>query len=70
MKEALELLKVALEIGIFQVVIPASYSQQNTRFNNPLEVFETLSKKVLRYFKMEFNEDKTAVRPAQKLFSH
>lgn len=70
MKEALEILKASLEVGVFQSEIPASFAQQNTRFNDPLEVFETLSRKVLRYFKLEFNEEKTALRPAQRLFSH
>lgn len=69
MKEALGLIEVALEIGIFQFKVQDDDFIHNHKFSNPQEVFETLSNKVLRYFRLEFNQDKTELRPITKQFS-
>lgn len=64
MKEALTIIKTALEIGVFQFKVKQQdyYKHQPDVFNDPLTVFETLSNIVLRYYHLEFNEDKTDVR--------
>lgn len=69
MKNALSLIEVALEIRVFQMELSEIDFGPNLKFSNPLEVFETLSSKVLRYYRMEFNEDKTEIKHVKKQFS-
>ncbi|GAA5796292.1 hypothetical protein HPULCUR_001662 [Helicostylum pulchrum] len=62
MEDALNIIKTALEIGVFRFKVTEYYRHQPSRFNDPLSVFETLSKKVLKYHGLEFNQDKTDVQ--------
>ncbi|KAG2207237.1 hypothetical protein INT47_012290 [Mucor saturninus] len=67
MKDALTIIETALEIGAFQLD-PRNYYDKydNAKFSDPLQVFETLSGKVLRHYRLEFNEDKTALKRITK----
>lgn len=62
MKDALNIIKSALKIGVFRFKVTEYYRHQPSRFNDPLSVFETLSTKVLKNYGLEFNQDKTDVQ--------
>ncbi|GAA5812538.1 hypothetical protein MFLAVUS_005994 [Mucor flavus] len=62
MEDALNIIKSALKIGIFRFKVKEYYRHQPSRFNDPLSVFETLSRKVLKHYGLEFNQDKTDVQ--------
>jgi hypothetical protein len=66
MKAALELTKLALSIGIYKIdskFYEDPYSK-SLSFDNSLSVFEDVCSKVIMYFNMEFNSDKTDLVPA------
>lgn len=66
MEAALEIVKTAIEIGIYHVTVDDQL--QPERFKDPIPVFDTISAKVLKHFNMELNEDKTEVRPCLKKY--
>ncbi|KAI9362229.1 hypothetical protein BD770DRAFT_382202 [Pilaira anomala] len=66
MKEALEIVKTAVEIGIYHVKVDHKY--QPDKFKDPIPVFDTISAKILKHFNMELNEDKTEVRSCTKKY--
>lgn len=65
MRMALELTKLALAIGVYKIDAKHyedPYSRHNG-FNNTASVFEAVTQRVLYYFKMELNTDKTDLVP-------
>ncbi|CEP16891.1 hypothetical protein [Parasitella parasitica] len=65
MEVALNVLKLALQIGVY-TIDPCCYQDQrddNHNFADPVEVFTSISKKVLNYFKMTLSFDKTELVP-------
>jgi RIO-like serine/threonine protein kinase len=66
---ALEVVKLALEIGIYNVDYPKQVFH-NKYEEHPLQIFERVIKKVLDYFKLEYNQDETDLVPVtRKRFS-
>lgn len=61
MRDALTLVETALDMGILQVELPERFTQSKFRNSaeSPAKVFEYMSEKVLDYFGLEFNSDKT-----------
>lgn len=71
MKDALELIQTALDMGVLQVEFPKEEDASlSNHFGDTLEVFETVARKVLKYYRLEFNSDKTGVQPSTRQFSH
>lgn len=69
MEEALEILKTALEIGVFYAKYPKNRYNDNQGlggFDDPLHAFEHEAIKIMTHFNLEFNDDKTEVRPSSK----
>lgn len=64
MAKGLDVIKLTIKIGAFEID-PLNYESalRGTNFNDPLEVFQTVSKKVLRYYNLAFSEDKKKLVP-------
>ncbi|KAI8643593.1 hypothetical protein BD408DRAFT_414543 [Parasitella parasitica] len=65
MEIALSLLKLALQIGVYTVDLSCypDHREDNQHFADPVEVFTTVTKKVLQYFKLALSSDKTVLIP-------
>ncbi|KAF1806777.1 hypothetical protein FB192DRAFT_1352342 [Mucor lusitanicus] len=70
MKIALEVYKIALQVGVYKHD-PAIYMDSSVghSFSNPIEVFTTVSKKVLLYYNLFLSPDKTELVPSSRTFS-
>lgn len=65
MREALDVIKLAMEIGVFEIN-PEDYSDNTgfiTHLRDPVQVFENTCKRILRYHKLAFSADKTKLIP-------
>ncbi|KAL9543386.1 hypothetical protein MBANPS3_008139 [Mucor bainieri] len=71
MRLALDVYKIALQLGVYKHE-PAFYldSSVGTNFSNPIEVFTTVSQRVLQYFNLTLSPDKTELVPSPpRMFS-
>lgn len=70
MQIALEVYKTALQLGVYKHD-PAIYldSSVGLNFSNPIEVFTTVSQKVLQYHNVSLSPDKTELVPSARMFS-
>ncbi|KAK4520763.1 uncharacterized protein ATC70_006643 [Mucor velutinosus] len=70
MQIGLEVYKVALQLGVYRhdpaIFLDHSVGQS---FSNPIEVFTTVSKKVLQYHDLYLSPDKTELVPSTHMFS-
>lgn len=70
MQIALEVYKTALELGVYKHD-PAVYLDHSVgqHFSNPIEVFTTVSQRVLKYHNLLLSPDKTELVPSTRMFS-
>ncbi|KAI9485916.1 MAG: hypothetical protein EXX96DRAFT_547014 [Benjaminiella poitrasii] len=79
MEDALSILELVLSQGVFKIdrnLYNSTFASQQgsaSTFRDSLTVFETVSKKVLAWFKLDFSEDRMSLVPANtssRHFSH